>query len=915
MRYLSQVIFMIFLSLILVSCSGQPASLPDIDENAADLSAVLSANYKSSPTHLWGMYDVCIDPATKEAVVLLDRQAASTVNVVKFLNDKPLSMQVNVVNVINDSNGTTVYVDVIIIHPFPGMPEFNGYDVRGVFMGNGSGTLAYNPALKYPIYSDDQSIQGTGAELVDYPDGYTRWYNQPEFSTGGMPIFSYTQGNMATQGYSPTATLCPYHYYADGLGATDNASDWLEANPGLFGRFQTGSANTRRFAVRFPTTETKFRFGYAVIACWQGTAPGDHPSNADEAIAADAIIADTLYYESPSSNGGDLTVDFTLYAWKGFPTSIIIESTVLSTNHTLTPAEMAPVDIGSNYLTWHVEIPADNVQDLYGNEFWVIAEYANSDYKNNAGTVNLAGDDPLAAFFRFDLPISSECGLLAWAKKAGGQLIDRSRGITTLSDDSVVATGEFSQVFPPSEYEYIPATFGLGEPNETTLIDPKYGNIFMARYNADDGSLAWAKGAGGSGYDSGISITTLSDDSTVVTGFFGATSYSGAKAAVFGEDETNETELECTNAHGSFYIAKYNPDGTLAWAKRAIGEPYYNQEHTQRGHAVTALSDDSIIVAGVFANHATFGEGEPTETKITYDPYYWDIFIACYNPDGTLAWARRDGGTELEKPLGITTLPNDNFVITGEFGTQDVKPATFGCGDPNQTSLYTVGRFDIFIACYDSDGALEWAKRAGGAGPDSGLAITALSDNSVVITGSYGNGGDPGEFPCTFGLGEPNETTLAHAGWDDIFIARYNSDGTLAWAKRAAGESQDKANGIATLSDDRFAIAGEFWEPCTFGEGEPGEITLIPYPNSDPNFSYDDIFVAWYNPDGTVSCATSSGGKSYDLAYACTSLSDDSVVASGDFAGTYGATFGLGEDNEVTYYGQSIEMFVARYWE
>ena len=35
---------------------------------------------------------------------------------------------------------------------------------------------------------------------------------------------------------------------------------------------------------------------------------------------------------------------------------------------------------------------------------------------------------------------------------------------------------------------------------------------------------------------------------------------------------------------------------------------------------------------------------------------------------------------------------------------------------------------------------------------------------------------------ATFGPGEPNETQLSPAGGNSMFIAKYNSDGTLAWA-------------------------------------------------------------------------------------------------------------------------------------
>jgi hypothetical protein len=663
--------------------------------------------------------------------------------------------------------------------------------------------------------------------------------------------------------------------------------------------------------VRFPNDETKLHFGYAIVGCWNG----QHPANADEAVSAKATMGDGLYYESPSNNGGDLIMDFTLYSWKSMPTSIIIESTVLSTNHTLTPSEMIPTETGANYASFHIEIPADNVTSRDGNEAYVIAEYADSDYKNDFGTINLAGDDPLAAFFRFDVPVreSLDCGEFVWVSQAGGQLMDRGRAITALSDNSVIVAGDFSQAFCPNDYYNIPAVFGEGEANETTLVDPHLGDIFIARYYPD-GSLAWAKRAGGFGYDSVAGITTCSDDSVVITGCYGGNCYGNLESATFGSGEPGSVTLYGTVSYGSFYIAKYNSDGSLAWAKRAKGQYFYNHEYTQRGADVVAMSDDSIIATGVFANKAIFGEGEPNETTLIFHPYFWDIFIAKYNPDGTLAWAKRQGGNELEAPYGITARPDDSFVLSGGFGTSMHFPAIFGEGESNETILYTDGRRDIFIASYDADCTFQWAGRAGSILDDAGHAAACLSDYSVVMCGSYGNGGDPGECPATFGEGQPNETTLEHSGWDDIFIARYDPDGLLMWAKRGAGESQEIASDITALSDDMFAISGEFWEPCTFDEGLPSEITIIPYPNSDPNFSYDDIFVAWFNPDGTIHCADTAGGRSYDSSYGITALNDDSVVATGDVAGTYGGVFGEGEDNETWVYGQSYEVFVARWF-
>jgi hypothetical protein len=105
--------------------------------------------------------------------------------------------------------------------------------------------------------------------------------------------------------------------------------------------------------------------------------------------------------------------------------------------------------------------------------------------------------------------------------------------------------------------------------------------------------------------------------------------------------------------------------------------------------------------------------------------------------------------------------------VTGEF----YESATFGPGEPNQTVLTSAGDFDIFIARYNPEGTLAWAKCAGG--PDGydiwderGLGITTLSDNSTTVTGNFSGS-------ATFGLGEPNQTDLTSAGGADIFVARF----------------------------------------------------------------------------------------------------------------------------------------------
>jgi hypothetical protein len=98
---------------------------------------------------------------------------------------------------------------------------------------------------------------------------------------------------------------------------------------------------------------------------------------------------------------------------------LFIESTVLSAVHESGADEMTPVGGNENYSTYHVEIPADDVTQLQGNEYWVIVEYPDFDYTNEFGVINDAWEDSLAAFFRYDLFVYEESPCNNWVPVVG----------------------------------------------------------------------------------------------------------------------------------------------------------------------------------------------------------------------------------------------------------------------------------------------------------------------------------------------------------------------------------------------------------------------------------------------------------------------------------------------------------------
>jgi hypothetical protein len=206
----------------------------------------------------------------------------------------------------------------------------------------------------------------------------------------------------------------------------------------------------------------------------------------------------------------------------------------------------------------------------------------------------------------------------------------------------------------------------------------------------------------------------------------------------------------------NWLVARYAANGTLVWAK-----------HMERGGdadaspAVDAFDDGSCVVTGRFHGDAIFGPGETNETTLTAAGFS-DCFVARFHADGTLAWAKRAGGTDYDEASCVTALPDGSSVIAGSFeGT-----ALFGAGESRRRSLEPDGESDGFVARFHADGSLASAASAGGAGWIDPAGIAPMSDGSTIVTGRFH---DTATFD-SIDLVSPDNR-------DDIFLARFQAGG------------------------------------------------------------------------------------------------------------------------------------------
>ena len=227
----------------------------------------------------------------------------------------------------------------------------------------------------------------------------------------------------------------------------------------------------------------------------------------------------------------------------------------------------------------------------------------------------------------------------------------------------------------------------------------------------------------------------------------------------------------------------------------------------------------------------------------------------------SFTWAKSAGGTTFGNATSVSALADGSSIITGRFaGT-----ATFGSTPP----LTSTGVRDVFVAKVNPDGSFAWATSAGGTGEDIGYGVSALADGTSIVTGLLSD-------TVSFGSTPP----LTSAGGYDVFVAKVNTDGSFAWAKRAGDTGRDNATSVSALADGSSIITGRFTGTNTFGSTPP----LI-------SAGSDDVFVAKVNTDGSFAWAKSAGGAASDWGQSVSALADGSSIITGPAAGT--VTFGV----------------------
>jgi hypothetical protein len=372
------------------------------------------------------------------------------------------------------------------------------------------------------------------------------------------------------------------------------------------------------------------------------------------------------------------------------------------------------------------------------------------------GSIDLSGDGTFdlhdRGFGDILLAKFDASGTLQWATNPGGLGIEQGRGVATDAHDNVYITGyvqenaDFDDDGTPDVYvsgwdhlflakydatgafQWVRSFCGHGE---SVAVDPTGGiyvagvaafcadldgdgvvdiagrGAILARYDAE-GGFEWYRS-----FDVGFH-----DVFGVAVAGSGDVYLTGSLAGSVDFDGDGIPDVTCSDS--CMFVVAFERDGALRWV-RAAG----SSSGAVFGYDVAVTASGIVVVTGSFEGNVDFSGDGTVDARSAGDA---DVFVASYDPGGSLLWVDSLGSQHWDEGYGVATA-GDNIYVTGRVsGLVDLD------GDGRHD---TPGGSSLFIVSYNADGVVNWARATSATGWFSTHGAIAASDNDVVIGGGF----------------------------------------------------------------------------------------------------------------------------------------------------------------------------------
>jgi hypothetical protein len=419
-----------------------------------------------------------------------------------------------------------------------------------------------------------------------------------------------------------------------------------------------------------------------------------------------------------------------------------------------------------------------------------------------------------------------------WTKAIGGVGNERANSIETDTKGNVIVVGRFqSQTI---SLDHLTLTKNINNDDESA-------DIFILKLDKN-GKALWAITAGDDGDDHALSCVTDKMGNIYVVGYFESETLTFDNISLKNNNFT--AGKDSVRYNSDMWVAKFSPQGKCIWGRNAGGLDGNGQYST-----IALDKQNNIIISGIAGGEMNFGNG----TKLSRESV--GMFVAKYSNDGQLLWVKSPHGKG--EAQGVGTDPEGNIFIGGYF----TSTISF---DSITLKSYSEKSGDAFVAKYSPMGQVIWAKNFGG---ENGEIATCETDpfGNVYLSGLY--------FSKTI---TTEIDTLTNNGLMNHFIAKYDKNGKLLWAKSAGGNNHD---GPATATREFFVdengnafCTGSNWSEFTFA----GQ-TIKPVSGSE------DIFLLKYDKDGNEVWGVDYGGLGRNAGRGITTDKNGNIFLTGSF--------------------------------
>ena len=368
------------------------------------------------------------------------------------------------------------------------------------------------------------------------------------------------------------------------------------------------------------------------------------------------------------------------------------------------------------------------------------------------------------------------------------------------------------------------------------------------------------------------------------------------------------TTLTSSNGY-DFYLAKFDHNGNLLWARTARGSLFLpGNLAIEGGVSIAVDKSGSCYVGGAFVKSMSFLDKDGNVISELTDgrqdsTINFEMFIAKYNSSGDLLWAKggNSGSTGITGSL-TTGLNSVTSIILDGDGYPYIGGAYSGSNFLGK-SVTPQGESDFFIASLNPNTGNDiWVKLVGTPNDDAVLSLSMDSYGYINALGSMGEG------VLVFPDGQTYDKNIN--GAKETFVIGFDINGEWYFSVFLGGTQDVTGNDIDTDPEGNIYVTGEFNGTLRV------DSTALP-PNSEgivvnSTGGVSDGFVGKGDLNGSVLWVKRFGGNYFARGDRIVVDDDGNSYVLGVFSGNI--IFNEDSGNPVSLYSNGLaDMFVAKY--